>query len=305
MNAVLLTHESPFQIYCANQLFRAGVLEAIVVEDGFSIRRERLNLRDIFSSLRAGLHNVYTDSVRGWWRAWWQLHNLVHHHLYYGHRTLHHQRLLRDCEVFNPELSVTRVTDINAAETSAFLHQQKAELVFVHGTRLIRRSVLEAVHAPFVNLHWGWSPQYRAEGIVSALALEGPHALGVTVHLLDEGIDRGPILYQARLTIDALDNFYSLAVKLTVLGTELFLKVAEDYARHGFLRGIPQVTHKSQLFSGKYLRDHPELFRLAWRNLERAQQTLSWSVDEGLKHLTERIASFEAVTETPTIGADE
>ena len=127
--------------------------------------------------------------------------------------------------------------------------------------------MLESVRVPFVNLHWGWSPDYRAEGIVSALALEGPEALGVTVHLIDEGIDSGHILYRARPTVDPRDNFYSVALKLTVLGTDLLLKVAGDFVREGRLVGLRQSTHKAQLFSGKRLSEHPEWYSMAWANL--------------------------------------
>lgn len=271
MKTILLIRESAFQIYCANTLFLAGLLDEAMVEDGISVSGEKVTIEDFLSKLRAGLYHILTNPISGPQRTLLHLRNLLNHHKYYGDWHFHHQRILNNYLAFEPKLPIIRVNDINGSQAISYMQKANADLVFVHGTRLIRRAMLESVKAPFVNLHWGWSPNYRAEGIVSALALEGPIALGVTVHLIDEGIDSGDILYQARPTIDTLDNFYSIGLKLTVLGTDLFLRVADDYSKHGELIGAKQMKHKSQLFSGQYLRNHPELHPLAWKNLRNFQ----------------------------------
>jgi methionyl-tRNA formyltransferase len=243
-------------------------LDAVLLEDGVSVRGERLTPRDVLSSLRTGVGNLRAGPISGSRRALLQLVNALNHHTYYGDRDVHHRRILGDnYEAFDPRLRIMPIHDINSPEAIAHVRDANPDLVFVHGTRLIRRGMLETIRAPFVNLHWGWSPDYRAEGILSALALEGPRALGVTVHLIDEGIDSGSILYRSRPTVDPHDNFYSIALKLTVLGTDLFLKVSADYARDGKLVGVRQATQRSQLFSGKRVREHPEWYRLAWKNL--------------------------------------
>lgn len=272
MNAVLLTHASPFQIACANTLCEAGVIKTVIVEEGTSIAPEWLTLKDLVWRLKGawkGMRAVPPSNLRC---GLGHLTNLLHHRRYYGRQAFHHRRLLRRYQAFDTRLRVVCVNDINGPEAISAMERATPELVFVHGTRLIRRPLRERAGVPFVNLHWGWSPDYRAEGIVSALAREGPHALGVTVHLLDDGIDSGEILSQARPTVDALDNFYSIAVKLTVLGTELFLKVAETYRRDGCLAGTTQTLHPSQLFSGRYLLEHPELYALGWRALKNGHQ---------------------------------
>ena len=269
MSSVLLTRESAFQISCANTLFQAGIARTVVVEAGASMPGEWLTLRDLAWRLKVAWNSMRTAPPRACLgRGIAHLANLLSHRRYYGHRAFHRRRLLHNGQVFDPGLTVIRVCDINAPDALEAVQRAKPKLVFVYGTRLIRRAMREHVPVPFVNLHWGWSPDYRAEGIVSALAREGPRALGVTVHLLDDGIDSGNILYQARPTVDPLDNFYSLGLKLTRLGTELFLRVADAYTRQGRLMGVKQTLHPSQLFSGDYLRNHPEFYPLAWRNLK-------------------------------------
>jgi methionyl-tRNA formyltransferase len=71
-------------------------------------------------------------------------------------------------------------------------------VVVVHGTRIIASRVLEAVPAPFVNVHAGVTPRYRGvHGGYWALAEGRPDLVGTTVHLVDPGIDTGGILAQA------------------------------------------------------------------------------------------------------------
>lgn len=269
MKAVLLIRESAFQIYCANRLFQAGILESVVVEAGVSVPRARPTLREALSGIRVEVWEMGRRPIARSTAALTRLANLVNRRRYYGDREFHEQRLLRDYRVLEPALTVVPVDSVNSPVVISYLQGAKPDLAFVHGTGLIRRHVLDAVTAPFVNLHWGWSPDYRGEGVVSALALEGPAALGVTVHVIDEGIDSGDILYRARPIVDPFDNFYSIGLKLTVLGTELFLRVADDFARHGTCSGTKQVRQPSQLFSGRYLREHPDLYRAAWSTLRR------------------------------------
>ena len=92
-------------------------------------------------------------------------------------------------------------------------------------------TILSGIQCPFINMHWGWSPDYRGEGIIPALALEGPYALGVTVHLIDLGIDSGEIISRLRPEVDERDNFYSLGLKLCMLGTDLFKHAFYQFAQ--------------------------------------------------------------------------
>ena len=49
---ILIIRESAFQVYCANTLFLAGVLDEVLVEDGSSVPGESASFRDILSTLK-------------------------------------------------------------------------------------------------------------------------------------------------------------------------------------------------------------------------------------------------------------
>lgn len=267
MKIVLLTRKSEFQIFCANNLWKRGLLSAVILEDGYSFQR------------RSGGKGL---SLSSGWRLFEKLivffskpSNIIENvHLYlnkpkyFGNQEFHNKRVLGDdYSDFLSEVPVKCVSNINSDEAKIILRELSPELVLVFGTCLIKTSVFESFKVNFVNLHWGWSPDFRGEGIISALAKSGSHALGVTIHSISSRIDGGNIYFQERPTVDKYDNFYSIGLKLTLIGTKLFIKYIEALER-GNLSGVPQDLTKGQLYSSKTMRSNPEIYRIAWRNLK-------------------------------------
>jgi methionyl-tRNA formyltransferase len=74
---------------------------------------------------------------------------------------------------------------------------------------------------PIVNLHTGYLPWNRGRFPNVWPILDGSPA-GVTLHWMDAGIDTGPILAQARVTVEPWDTAGSLYRKLEDAGFTLF-----------------------------------------------------------------------------------
>jgi Formyl transferase len=116
-----------------------------------------------------------------------------------------------------------RVASVNDDAVISELETIKPTHVVVHGTRILSKKVLRSVGAPFVNIHAGITPRYRgSHGAYWALVEKDRERCGVTVHLVDEGIDTGPVLAQAKIGPTSRDNFATypllqLAVGLTLL----------------------------------------------------------------------------------------
>jgi len=107
-----------------------------------------------------------------------------------------------------PEALVTRVVSANSAEATRLLQETNPDAVVVNGTRILSAEVLGSVPAPFANIHAGITPLYRgAHGGYWALAQRNADACGVTVHLVDKGVDTGGILQQALIQPGPRDNF--------------------------------------------------------------------------------------------------
>lgn len=124
-------------------------------------------------------------------------------------------RLLAGHDVRPPDgrLPVWEVKSVNGPETSQLLAELRPAAVVVSGTGIIARRVL-ALAPAFINVHVGITPRYRGvHGGFWAAAEGRPDMAGVTIHLVDPGVDTGGILAQAAITVTPDDTFRTLPVK--------------------------------------------------------------------------------------------
>jgi phosphoribosylglycinamide formyltransferase 1 len=116
--------------------------------------------------------------------------------------------------------------ELNKPATVDFLHSAGVDTLAVFGTNLIRSPLLEAFAGRIVNLHLGLSPYYRGTATnFYPLLNEEPEFVGATVHLIDAGIDSGPILAHARPEIVADDRPHSIGCKAILAGVSMLASV--------------------------------------------------------------------------------
>ena len=108
-----------------------------------------------------------------------------------------------------PPAAIThRVRGVNTAAVRRLLRKLDVDAVVVNGTRIISRAVIECIDRPFINTHVGITPRYRGvHGGYWALVHDDAENCGVTVHLVDTGVDTGGVLYQQRIHIESSDGF--------------------------------------------------------------------------------------------------
>ena len=75
-----------------------------------------------------------------------------------------------------------------------------------------------------LNVHASLLPRYRGAAPIAAAVLAGEEQTGITLMLMDEGMDTGPILAQAECKIEPQDTTGLLSVKLAHLGAELLIE---------------------------------------------------------------------------------
>jgi len=75
-----------------------------------------------------------------------------------------------------------------------------------------------------LNVHASLLPRYRGAAPIAAAILAEEEQTGVTIMFMDEGMDTGPILAQAKCKIEPQDTTGSLSVKLAHLGADLLVE---------------------------------------------------------------------------------
>ncbi len=80
-----------------------------------------------------------------------------------------------------------------------------------------------------LNLHPSLLPRHRGASPISAAILAGDEETGVSLMLLDEGLDTGPILAQRKVPIEPQDTAESLGTKLAQVGAQLLVAVLPDW----------------------------------------------------------------------------
>lgn len=105
--------------------------------------------------------------------------------------------------------------------------------------QLLPQPVLDIPPLGCLNLHPSLLPRHRGPSPVAAAILAGDDVTGVTVMLMDRGLDTGPILAQTTVAISSQDTTASLAARLAQVGAGLLLETLPQWLE-GRLRPQPQ-----------------------------------------------------------------
>jgi methionyl-tRNA formyltransferase len=135
------------------------------------------------------------------------------------------------------------VKSVNDESTIKLIQSINPDIIIVNSTGIIKRKLILSVKSLFLNIHCGILPMYRGySGGYWALVKKDRKHCGSTIHILDEGIDTGPILQQGTIAISKRDNYatYDFLHLATEIG--LLRKAVHD-AMSGNIRMI-QVNGK-------------------------------------------------------------
>jgi phosphoribosylglycinamide formyltransferase-1 len=115
------------------------------------------------------------------------------------------------------------------------LLRHEPDLVVCAGfMRLLGRPVLERFPSRVVNTHPALLPAFPgAHAVADALAY-GVKVTGVTVHLVDEGVDTGPVIAQRAVDVEPGDTEASLHARIQDVEQPLYVDTLGRMAREGW-----------------------------------------------------------------------
>jgi methionyl-tRNA formyltransferase len=137
-------------------------------------------------------------------------------------------------------LTVIQPTKLKTGEVAEWVRALQADvaLVVAYG-RILPPDVLAATSKGFVNVHASLLPKYRGAAPITWSIVRGEAETGVTLMVLDAGMDTGPVLSQRRIPILPDETAAELGVRIAALGA---MAVRADLARFvaGSLPSAPQ-----------------------------------------------------------------
>ncbi len=110
--------------------------------------------------------------------------------------------------------------------------------------QIFPKKLLEIPKFGFINVHSSLLPRYRGASPVNHAIINGDDLTGITIMLVDEGLDTGDLLLQEKTPIYIDDDAWTLSSRLAELGAQTLAK-ALYLKKRGFWNPVPQDSSKA------------------------------------------------------------
>ncbi|MCS6800859.1 MAG: methionyl-tRNA formyltransferase [Chloroflexota bacterium] len=135
---------------------------------------------------------------------------------------------------------VHQPVSLRPAEEVARLAALKPDLIVVAAFgQILRPNVISIPQYGILNVHASLLPRWRGAAPIPAAILAGDQVTGITIMLIDPGLDTGPILAQEAIPIAEDDTTGTLTAKLAALGADLLLRTIPAWVA-GQIQPTPQ-----------------------------------------------------------------
>jgi methionyl-tRNA formyltransferase len=242
MKVVILTSNTPSNVWLVNQILARHEVSAMVIEapplarstQEKRARRRRMRLEH---GLARTLNKLAYNALR--WRILSPVEGKsLRRHFFPGNAEVAYLRAV-------PRVTVANINDPVCVD---LIKQHRPDVLAVCGTSVIRPEVFALAPRGTLNIHTGITPEYRsADPIFWALYHDELDKVGVTVHFIDQGIDTGPIIYQESVPLYAGDNLASITARCIRRGAALYLKALEELER-GAVRTLDRSGVRGRAF---------------------------------------------------------
>jgi methionyl-tRNA formyltransferase len=105
--------------------------------------------------------------------------------------------------------------------------------------RILPAALLAVPRAGFVNVHFSLLPAYRGAAPVQRALMDGHRVTGVSIMVLTEGMDEGPVLATAETAVGPDETAGEVGERLAEVGARLLVEALPAYL-DGALEPVPQ-----------------------------------------------------------------
>ena len=151
-----------------------------------------------------------------------------------------------DIEKIN-QIQFEEINNINNLDLE-FLHNQNNNLGIVFGCRKISKKLFSKFNLGMLNVHRGLTQYYRGlDSDYWPIYFNDFKNLGTTIHLIDENLDTGDILYQKKININNETKIYQLKALTTNIAVKGFLSILDNYSLSK--KNAQKLNDKGKYFS--------------------------------------------------------
>lgn len=177
-------------------------------------------------------------------------------------------------------IMVLQPESLKKPEAIEALQKLEADLfVVVAYGKIIPQSILDLPKLGCINVHPSLLPKYRGPSPIQSAILNQETETGVSIMMLDDKMDHGPILAQASMVLNADETATSLRSKVVEIGSPLLVETIKKLAA-GEIKPQPQDDEQATIC---------KLF-------EKADGRIDWS-----KSAQEIYAQYRALIEWPGV----
>jgi methionyl-tRNA formyltransferase len=138
------------------------------------------------------------------------------------------------------DLPLMQPESLRQEEVIAEIRELQPQVIVVAAYgQILRPQVLSIPPSGVINVHPSLLPKYRGASPIAGALIAGEEKTGVTIMLMDEGMDTGPILAQISIKIRPEDTTGSLVERLARIGADLLLETLPRWLE-GQIRPQPQ-----------------------------------------------------------------
>ena len=167
-----------------------------------------------------------------------------------------------------PVLQPPRLRDAEAVDTLRRLAPNFI-IVAAYGL-LVPPEILSLPPSGVLNVHPSLLPRHRGASPIPNAILAGDDVTGVSIMLMDEGLDTGPVLSQREVPIGPNESAHELSARLAPIAADLLLETIPDWLR-GRIEPQPQraelATYSPQLKREDGRIDWTADARATWRQV--------------------------------------
>lgn len=211
MKILLVGSKTKSLVYTYNYLNTNNIITSVVVEDKISILKKlkfRLKKFGLFKTIDQFIFVLIIPKL---------LKFVFKNYL---------DNLLCELKFNNEKIPKSKISYIKSVNSNLFIdliNKDESDVVLLCGTRIIRPYILSSISKQIINIHAGITPDYRGvHGMYWALVNKDFSRSGVTLHLVDKGIDTGEVIAQSVIESNKNDSFVSFPLKQLSQGLELF-----------------------------------------------------------------------------------